>query len=146
MHTLRQYLFTLSDLRGLARTLGEAEVCRDAAGRPEYAVGNSAAVFRIRHAGRIRSLRCFLRPMRHLREIYGERLLERELFLYDSVGPAASGEWVDVVLDEWIEGETLREAVRRAAGAGDRMRLAGLSRHSTRWPPRWSPTGRPTAT
>ena len=47
MHTLRQYLFTLSDLRGLARTLGEAEVCRDAAGRPEYAVGNSAAVFRI---------------------------------------------------------------------------------------------------
>ena len=83
MHTLRQYLFTLSDLRGLARTLGEAEVCRDAAGRPEYAVGNSAAVFRIRHAGRIRSLRCFLRPMRHLREIYGERLLERELFLYD---------------------------------------------------------------
>lgn len=65
--------------------------------------------------------------MRHLREIYGERLLERELFLYDSVGPAASGEWVDVVLDEWIEGETLREAVRRAAGAGDRMRLAGLS-------------------
>ena len=127
MHTLRQYLFTLSDLRGLARTLGEAEVCRDAAGRPEYAVGNSAAVFRIRHAGRIRSLRCFLRPMRHLREIYGERLLERELFLYDSVGPAASGEWVDVVLDEWIEGETLREAVRRAAGAGDRMRLAGLS-------------------
>ena len=48
MHTLRQYLFTLSDLRGLARTLGEAEVCRDAAGRPEYAVGNSAAVFRIR--------------------------------------------------------------------------------------------------
>ena len=56
MHTLRQYLFTLSDLRGLARTLGEAEVCRDAAGRPEYAVGNSAAVFRIRHAGRIRSL------------------------------------------------------------------------------------------
>ena len=127
MHTLRQYLFTLSDLRGLARTLGEAEVCRDAAGRPEYAVGNSAAVFRIRHAGRIRSLRCFLRPMRHLREIYGERLLERALFLYDSVGPAASGEWVDVVLDEWIEGETLREAVRRAAGAGDRMRLAGLS-------------------
>lgn len=127
MHTLRQYLFTLSDLRGLARTLGEAEVCRDAAGRPEYAVGNSAAVFRIRHAGRIRSLRCFLRPMRHLREIYGERLLERELFLYDSVGLAASGEWVDVVLDEWIEGETLREAVRRAAGAGDRMRLAGLS-------------------
>ena len=112
MHTLRQYLFTLSDLRGLARTLGEAEVCRDAAGRPEYAVGNSAAVFRIRHAGRIRSLRCFLRPMRHLREIYGERLLERELFLYDSVRRLrANGS-----MSCWTNGSRARRSAKRSAG------------------------------
>ena len=117
MRTLRQYLFTLTDPEGLTRRLGEIVLCRDAAGRPAYAVGNSTIVFRVRHEGRLRALRCFLRPMRHLREIYGECLFERELYLYTS---PTTGEWVDVVLDEWIEGRTLREAVHRAASDGDR--------------------------
>ena len=124
MRTLRQYLFTLTDPEGLTRRLGEIALCRDAAGRPAYAVGNSAIVFRVRHEGRLRALRCFLRPMRHLREIYGERLFERELYLYTS---PTTGEWVDVVLDEWIEGRTLREAVHHAASDGDRERLAALA-------------------
>lgn len=124
MRTLRQYLFTLTDPEGLTRRLGEIVLCRDAAGRPAYAVGNSAIVFRVRHEGRLRALRCFLRPMRHLREIYGERLFERELYLYTS---PTTGEWVDVVLDEWIEGRTLREAVHRAASDGDREQLAALA-------------------
>ena len=124
MRTLRQYLFTLTDPEGLTRRLGEIALCRDAAGRPAYAVGNSAIVFRVRHAGRPHALRCFLRPMRHLREIYGERLFERELYLYTS---PTTGEWVDVVLDEWIEGRTLREAVHRAASDGDREQLAALA-------------------
>lgn len=124
MRTLRQYLFTLTDPEGLTRRLGEITLCRDAAGRPVYAVGNSAIVFRVRHEGRLHALRCFLRPMRHLREIYGERLFERELYLYTS---PTTGEWVDVVLDEWIEGRTLREAVHHAASDGDRERLAALA-------------------
>lgn len=124
MHTLRQYLLTLSDPQGLLRTLDGAEACRDEAGRICYAVGNSAAVFRIRHEGRIRSLRCYLRPMRHLREIYGDRLLEREIFLYDAAG---RGEWVDAVVGDWIEGTTLREAAGRAAAAGDTARLRALA-------------------
>ena len=77
MFTLRQYLMTLDDPCGLTRTLGELDVCRDETGRPEFHVGNSAAVFRIRREGRIRTLRCYLRPQHHLREIYGDRLLER---------------------------------------------------------------------
>lgn len=124
MRTLRQYLFTLTDPEGLTRRLGEIVLCRDAAGRPAYAVGNSTIVFRVRHEGRLRALRCFLRPMRHLREIYGECLFERELYLYTS---PTTGEWVDVVLDEWIEGRTLREAVHRAASDGDREQLAALA-------------------
>lgn len=124
MHTLRQYLLTLSDPEGLLRTLQGAEVCRDAEGRPQYAVGNSAVVFRIRHEGRTRSLRCYLRPMRHLREIYGERLLERELFLYNTSG---AGTWVDVVVGDWIEGETLLEATERAVAAHDTERLRSLA-------------------
>ncbi len=78
MYTLGQYLFTLDDPHGLLRTLDGLEPERGADGRPLHAVGNSAAVFRVRCGGRRMALRCFLRPMRHLREIYGERLYERE--------------------------------------------------------------------
>lgn len=124
MHTLRQYLLTLSDPEGLLRTLAGAEVCRDAQGRILYAAGNSAVVFRIRHRGQVRSLRCYLRPMRHLREIYGERFLEKELYLYDTAG---TGTWVDVVVGEWIEGETLSEAAERAAAERDTQRLQALA-------------------
>ena len=125
MFSLRQYLTTLSDPCGLTRTLGEVEVCRDAAGRMCLSVGNSAAVFRIRHEGRIRSLRGYFRPQRHLREIYGERLLEKELFLYTS---PEEGIWVDVVIGEWIEGENLYDAIARAATDHDTQRLTFLSR------------------
>ncbi len=122
--TLGQYLSTLADPHGLTRTLGEIALCRDDRGRPLYSVGNSAAVFRIRHEGRIRALRCYMRPMRHLREIYGERLLPRELFLFTS---PTGGVWADVVVDTWIEGTTLQEAIAEAATAADTARLARLS-------------------
>lgn len=124
MHTLRQYLLTLSDPEGLLRTLAGAEVCCDEQGRILYAAGNSAVVFRIRHRGQVRSLRCYLRPMRHLREIYGERFLEKELYLYDTAG---AGTWVDVVVGEWIEGVTLSEAAERAAAGRDTQRLQALA-------------------
>lgn len=125
MHTLRQYLLTLSDPEGLLRTLRGVGVCRDAQGRLQYSAGNSAVVFRILHEGRIRSLRCYLRPMRHLREIYGPRYLERELFVYDAAG---RGTWVDAVLGEWIDGETLAEAAEHAAAAHDTQCLQRLAR------------------
>lgn len=124
MHTLRQYLFSLADSRGLTRTLGEIEVCRNADGGLCFSSGNSALVFRIRLGGRVRSLRCYLRPMPHLRAIYGERLLERELYLY--TGPHR-GVWVDVVLGDWIEGRTLHEAIAAAAQARDAEQLGCLA-------------------
>lgn len=100
------------------------EVCRDSRDRMCYTVGNSAIVFRVRHEGRIRSLRCYMHPPRHLAEIYGERLLPQELYLYDS---PRSGVWVDVVLGDWIEGTTLHEAVAEAAAAEDTARLRQLA-------------------
>lgn len=124
MYTLRQYLTTLADTRGLTKTLGEIDMCRDARGRMCYTVGNSAIVFRIRHSGRIRSLRCYMHPPRHLAEIYGERLLPQELFLYTS---PETGAWVDVVLGDWIEGMTLHEAATQSALAGDTSRLRRLA-------------------
>lgn len=124
MFTLRQYLTTLTDSHGLTRTLGEIDLCRDAQGRPLYTAGNSAAVFRIRLNGRIASLRCYLRPVRHLREIYGDRLLEKELFLYHTPD---TGCWVDAVLGEWIEGQTLQQVIEEAATARDTTRLGALA-------------------
>ena len=123
MFTLRQYLLALLDSRGLTRTLGEIDVCRDEQGRPCFSAGNSAAVFRIRLGGRIRSLRCYLRPMRHLKEIYGQRLLEKELYLHTS---PETGVWVDTVLGNWIEGSTLHETVAQAAALRDRLRAITL--------------------
>lgn len=124
MFTLRQYLLTLTDSHGLTRTLGEVELCRDGQGRPLYSIGNSAVVFRIRRDGRIRSLRCYLRRMRHLREIYGDGVLEKELYLYTS---SETGVWVDAILGDWIDGATLHEAVAEAALAHDTAKLRSLA-------------------
>lgn len=124
MFTLRQYLTTLADTHGLTRTMADIDVCRDGRGRMCYTVGNSAIVFRIRHRGEVRSLRCYMHPPRHLAEIYGDRLLPQELFLYTS---PRSGVWVDVVLGEWVDGITLHEAATEAALAGDTPQLLRLA-------------------
>ncbi len=124
LYSLRQYLLTLDDPHGLTRRLGEVTLCRDEKGRARYSAGNSAAVFRIRREGRECALRCYFRPMRRLAAIYGERYLPQELYLYTT---PAEGEWVDAVLCDWVEGETLHAAVARAAAEGDVSRLAELS-------------------
>lgn len=124
MYTLRQYLTTLEEPSGLCRTLEPFELCRDPQGRLLYAVGNSAAVFRIRREGRLQALRCYMRPAEHLEEIYGSRLLRRELFLYTSPD---EGVWCDVVVDDWVEGRTLREEIDLALQAADLERLGALA-------------------
>lgn len=125
MFTLRQYLEALGDSHGLWRTLHGVELCRDAAGRPLYTAGNSAAVFRVRIGGVAYALRCYFRPRRHLREIYGGRFLPQELYLHLT---PSTGCRVDVVLCDWVEGETLDETLRKAVAASQRERLADLAR------------------
>ena len=124
MYALSQYLLSLEDTLGLTRTSGEWSLCRRPDGRAWYAAGNTAIVFRVCIEGRDRALRCYRRPMRHLREIYGDRLRERELFLYTGLD---SGVWVDVVVDDWIEGETLRYTLFEAVRRRDVTQLAHLS-------------------
>ena len=113
-----QYLSSLAEPHGLLRTLTDLELCRDADGRPICSVGNSALVVKVRHAGDICALRCYTRPKRNLRAIYGERLLPEELFIYTD---GERGEWCDVVLGEWVEGTTLQTALVRSLGDGERM-------------------------
>lgn len=124
MHTLTQYLYTLENPDGLTRTLAPFELVRDADQRPIFQVGNRAILFKIRRYGRTMRLRCFTQPpQRDLRRLYGEALLSEELYLYSTHG----GEWVDLVLEPWIEGEELEQEVRRAASRGDRTALLRLS-------------------
>ncbi len=120
MISLCQYLFSVTNSRGLTRTLGELELCRDAGGGPFYRAGNSAVVFKIALDGKACALRCYTRRPPRLEAIYGDRLLRRELYVYRN---GSSGEWTDVVLDLWREGETLHDRIARA----DRAEFARLA-------------------
>lgn len=125
LFTVTQYLESVLNSRGLTRTLGEIEVCRRADGRPVFHTGNSSVVFRIRLDGCDRSLKCYTRPQRHLEAIYGSRLRPAELFLHTS---PSEGVWTDVVVDDWIEGETLSHALDRAAAKADKALIARMAR------------------
>ena len=117
VRTMYGFLKSLGNPRGLTRTLGDFTLCGSH-------TGNSAAVFEVRTGdGRHLMLKCYMRPKEHLREIYGNRLLERELYLFTDGG----GEWVDVVADEWVEGTTLSRVIADAAAAGDSGRLGLLA-------------------
>ncbi len=106
------------------RTLRDAELCRGESGEPCCAVGNSALVVKIRTGGRIRKLRCYLRPKRNLAAIYRDRFLAAEMAL-----PSRNGKECrcDAVLEEWIEGECLETALRKAVAAGDKPRLKSIA-------------------
>ena len=129
LHSIRQFIEALQDPYGLTRTLGEIEVCRSSDGDPLRWVGNSAVVFKIRCGGRYKMLKCYTRPMEHLEAIYQEKLLRQELYVWQADG---QGEWCDVVIDDWIEGITLYEAVMRGAGSGDKAHLSNLARQFDR--------------
>uniref|UniRef100_UPI004055D0D9 WG repeat-containing protein n=1 Tax=Alistipes sp. TaxID=1872444 RepID=UPI004055D0D9 len=126
MHTLTQYLTTLENPHGLVRTLEGFSLLRREDGTPVFHVGNSAVVFPIVWRGRRYALRCYLRPAPpHLEEIYPQRVLSKELYLYTS---PEDGEWVDVVLCDWIKGCSLTRALQEAVAQGDRGALLRLSR------------------
>lgn len=122
--TTPQYIKALNDTYGLTRTLGVIDVLRDAEGRPDFRVGNSSVIFRIRHKGRTCMLKCYTRPKRNLRKIYGDRCLHDELYIHTD---RCHGEWVDVVLDRWIEGETLQKYLERYGDDRERMASAATA-------------------
>ncbi len=118
-----RYLSSLAEPYGLTRTLQGLELCRDAGGNPVCSAGNSAVVFKIRHDGRIRKLRCYTRYKRNLKSIYRDRLLPAELFVYTG---GNRGEWCDVVVEEWTEGTTLHSEILRSLD--NPARIAELAR------------------
>lgn len=117
--TVDKYINLLSDSGDYTATLGVVDVLmRDASGRPLCFTGNRSAVFKIRHEGEVRMLKCYTVPKRNLRRIYGDRCLHDELF----VPSGDSGFCVDVVLGDWVEGRTLRRAIAESVGDCAAMR------------------------
>lgn len=121
--TATQILESVLNAEGLTRTLGPIEPVAGADGLPVMHAGNSAVVFRVRTPLGERMLKCYTRRRERLALIYGERFRPRELFVHTPGG----GAWCDAVVDEWLEGETLRRAVDEAAAARDTERLAALA-------------------
>ncbi len=98
----------MSDTYGLTKTLGVIDVYTKPNGEPWFMVGNNSVLFRIRHNGRDKILKCYTRNKRYLRRIYGNKCLREELYIHSDPN---HGEWVDVIIDDWIEGKTLQRVI-----------------------------------
>lgn len=122
LFSVKSYIDLLNDTEGLTKTLGVIDVCRREDGQPFFIVGNNSVVFKIRREGRFQMLKCYTRPKRNLQKIYGDAFLPRELFVS---GEGFRGEWVDAVLCDWVEGQTLRRVIADSSGdTGAFARLA----------------------
>lgn len=119
LKTIPQYLSTLNDTCGLTKTLGVIDVCTNPDGSPIFFVGNNSVIFRIRHNGVIKKLKCYTRDKRNLRKIYGSKCLHKELYVHSN---NFRGEWVDVILDEWVEGVTFHKAIQENLGNKEALR------------------------
>lgn len=90
-------------------------------GRPVYVAGNAAVSFRVRYRGERKMLKCYIRTNLHLAAIYGAEYLPRELCVVDIVGRHC---WVDCLLMDYIEGQTLDEAMCGATSEREYLALA----------------------
>ncbi len=106
------------------RTLGAVVLRRDEGGRLFYRVGNSALILCAQVAGCTKLLKCYTSASSYRQGIYGERLLLAELCV-----PSLFGEpnWVDVVVEDWVEGVTLKQYIERLVLSSDRAALRQLS-------------------
>lgn len=131
MITIADIIDTLSNNHVVWRTLHGVEIpLRD--GRPHYTVGNAAVSLRVRLDGRDAWLKCYTRPNGNLQAVYGEALRRRELCVFALGGRR---QWVDCLVSDYIEGETLdtilgredaRQHIGRIACAFDEAALALL--------------------
>ncbi len=122
-----QILRSVEGSRATFRHLGTPEFKLTAHGRPLYYVGNSAIIFVIKHQGMWHCAKCYTSPVERRRRaiIYGEKLLAEELYIAID---EKRGAWLDVVLEEWREGETLIDYLASLAGANDVDSLCSLSK------------------
>lgn len=120
MITVADIIDTLSNSHVVWRTLRGVEVpLHD--GRPRYTVGNAAVSLRVRHGGRDAMLKCYTRPNANLPAIYGTSFRPRELCVF---GLAGRRQWVDCLLSDYVEGQTLDCVLCRADAQRNAGRIA----------------------
>ncbi len=108
LKTIPQYLSAMSDTYGLTKTLGVIDICTKPDGSPDFSIGNNSIIFRIHHNGGEKMLKCYTRNKRNTRRIYGKKCLREELYIHSDHN---HGDWVDVVMDDWLDGQTLHSAI-----------------------------------
>ena len=102
------------------RTLrGVEPLCRN--GRAQYITGNAAVIFTVKHEGRLKMLKCYTRHNPYLKDIYGPLFHPRELCVMAITGDMM---WVDCLLYDRIEGDSLDQALCQTQSAQDIEHLA----------------------
>ncbi len=119
-----QILRSLHNAKASLRTLGEVALRCDAHGDLIYNVGNSAVLVSFWHKEQWRTLKCYTSKSPRRKQIYGSKLLEEELYVPQE---GSRGEWIDLLIDNWIEGVTLGRYVERCVEAHDREALGRVS-------------------
>lgn len=126
--SVTKILNTIKSERIVTRTLDERfqsiEFLKDDSGEIFYRVGNSVVLFKILLEGRVSTLRCYMRKTKYLEQIYGEKYLSEELYIFSS---SNSGCWIDVVIAEWVDGQPLSQKIEEAVNANDTSTLTTLA-------------------
>lgn len=124
---ISQIVATLRSSQAVCRTLPSPRLCLCDDGTLPLWAGNSAVVAKVTLGDDPQpyAMKCYTRKKARLAAIYREAFRVDELYVYDISG---CGEWVDVVIREWIEGRTLDRVLREAVDAADGELLASLSR------------------
>ncbi len=126
--SITQLLRVFGSSQELFRTIDAASLRRKKSGELWYCVGGSGVIFNLEEDGRRYLLKCYTSKSRYCRAIYGDKLLEDELYIPSEHG----GLWLDVVVDSWREGSTLTAAIEDAVAADNRDKLQLLSQRFDR--------------
>lgn len=139
---IHNYLEAITDKYGSFRTLKSVLLPINESGRPYMISGNFSVIFKVVIDDCPKALKCYTRRCcssasteRIIADYLAEHrsndtpfvqfeILENELYVFDDYG---RGDWYSVVVMDWIEGETLGCAIRRACKTGDQSRLRSLT-------------------
>lgn len=139
---IHNYIEAITDRYGSFRTLTSVSLPLNESGRPYMISGNFSVIFKVIVDDKPMALKCYIRRchrsisdnqhiINYLTKLDSSEspfvrfaLLESELYVFDDYG---KGDWYPAVLMEWIEGETLGCAIKRALKMGNQSKLNSLA-------------------
>lgn len=146
--TIFQYIESLTNNRGLFRTLKDVECVVRYDGTPEFMVGNFGVVFKVRVSGEIMALKLFTRhapgriesyrkvcdfmsvlSLEQSRYITKCSLLENELYVFNE--DDNPGQYYPLILMEWVDGDSMATHIKDAVLDRDMARVNSLTKQFT---------------